>query len=278
MADIVVQFRGTVYENGYGQIAQKVMRDKRIHAVAKAIYAYLVSFAGQDGEAFPSVELMMDELGIKSRDTFYKYRKQLVEAGYITIEEQQRVKGQFYNNVYNIETIIDPDKVGDQPRSKKSTTVTSTTKKSTSINSTTINNSLSQISTLKHEQPSTTENVAVVVESNHSSMSPEVEQVKIAIENRLGTSIRGLLPMLNKWIRQYGAETLISKAEYIASQRGKWQNIVGAYRSAVVNEWDCEFMTAAFEQMAATSESSHAIQRPVRDERYAAFWALFPDV
>ena len=31
MAEIVVQFEGTVYENGYGQIAKKVMRDKSIH-------------------------------------------------------------------------------------------------------------------------------------------------------------------------------------------------------------------------------------------------------
>ena len=64
MADIVIQFRGTIYENGYGQIAQKVMRDKSLHAMSKAIYAYLVSFAGQTRTAFPSVELMLDELGM----------------------------------------------------------------------------------------------------------------------------------------------------------------------------------------------------------------------
>lgn len=120
--DLVIQFRGTVYENGYGQIAQKVMRDKTIHTTAKAIYAYLCSFAGGglevDRSAFPSVALIMDELNIKSEDTFYKYRKQLVDAGYITVDQKRDEEGKFLKNIYYIEAIVKPKKVVGIPKSK----------------------------------------------------------------------------------------------------------------------------------------------------------------
>ena len=42
----VIQFEGTIYENGYGLLAQKVMRDKDLPKQSKLIYAYMCSFAG----------------------------------------------------------------------------------------------------------------------------------------------------------------------------------------------------------------------------------------
>lgn len=107
--DHVIQFRGTIYENGYGLIAKKVMRDRNISAMAKAIYAYLCSFAstGSEGErsSFPGVSLMKAELGIATDGTFYKYRKQLVDAGYITVEKRSDKDGKFINNIYYIESV-----------------------------------------------------------------------------------------------------------------------------------------------------------------------------
>ncbi|MGE7191746.1 helix-turn-helix domain-containing protein [Lysinibacillus fusiformis] len=107
--DTVIQLRGTVYEEGYGLIAKKVMRDKDLSPVAKSIYAYLCSFAGSDknGErsAFPGVKLMMAELGIKSDDTYYKHREILIEKGYISIEKDNRNNGRFKNNIYYINAV-----------------------------------------------------------------------------------------------------------------------------------------------------------------------------
>lgn len=241
MADIVVQFKGTVYENGYGQIAQRVMRDKSIHAVAKAIYAYLVSFAGQSGIAFPGVELMMNELGIKSKDTYYKYRHQLEEAGYITVEEEQpRVKGQFGNNVYNIETV---------PCPKKSNTVKSNTKKSNTKKLDTNNNSLSKKTTNQKEQNNNNTNLVV------------------AIESHLGKSIRSLLPQLKEWVEEYGTEYLLDKARYVGSKQKSIKNIIGAYRVAVTENYE-----TALAEIAATSEESRGI-----NDRYSDFYKLFPD-
>lgn len=154
--DLVIQFEGTIYEQGYGLIAQKVMRDKDLHPMSKSIYAYLCSFAGvgKDGErsAFPGVSLMMHELGIKTDDTFYKYRKQLVQKGYIKIEKRRQTGAKFDSNIYKIVAVpvetpkeIPNPKISGmvEPYPKLSSTVEpSTVKSGTIINSSIINSSI----------------------------------------------------------------------------------------------------------------------------------------
>lgn len=103
--DSVIQFEGTIYEDGYGLLAQKVMRDRELPKQSKLIYAYMCSFAGvsKNGErtAFPSVSLQCAELGM-SEDTYYKWRKPLVEEGYIKITKQRGDRAKFDNNIYSI--------------------------------------------------------------------------------------------------------------------------------------------------------------------------------
>lgn len=105
MMDIITQFKGTVFEKGYGLIPQAAMRDKRLSAPAKAIYAYMCAFAGSGTEglrkAYPGVEIMCTELEM-SENTFYKHRKILIENGYIKIEKQRQAGSQFANNVYDL--------------------------------------------------------------------------------------------------------------------------------------------------------------------------------
>ena len=111
--DSVIQFRGTVYEKGFGQVAQKVMRDKNLKPISKAIYAYLCSFAwgrvDEERKAFPKVKDQCEELGI-TRDTYYKYRNELENKGYITIEAVNGSNGKFKNNIYYIESVPCPKK------------------------------------------------------------------------------------------------------------------------------------------------------------------------
>ena len=137
--DAVVMFEGTIYEDGYGWVAQKVMRDPDLKPQAKAIYAYICSMAGNptdidNRKAFPSVSLMKKELGIKSQDTFYKYINQLKDKGYLYVEQEKDESGKFKRNIYKIIAVPKED----LPQSKKSTTVNlpqskfSTSEKSTS--------------------------------------------------------------------------------------------------------------------------------------------------
>ncbi|GAB4074577.1 hypothetical protein GCM10028778_20800 [Barrientosiimonas marina] len=121
--DAVVMFEGTIYENGYGWVAQKVMRDSKISIQAKAIYSYICSLAGNptdiDGrKAFPSISLMKYELGIKSQDTFYKYMNQLKDKGYLKIEHEKDDKGKFERNIYKVIAVPNPPEKNDQKAKK----------------------------------------------------------------------------------------------------------------------------------------------------------------
>lgn len=92
-----------VHDTGYGLIQKSVMRNKSLSIEAKAIYGYIASFAGTSMKAYPSVELICAELNI-SEKRFRKYRKELVELGYLTIERQRLEKG-FSKNIYNLHSV-----------------------------------------------------------------------------------------------------------------------------------------------------------------------------
>lgn len=89
-----------IMSQGYGIVPKLVMRDTDIDAEAKAIYAYLCSFAGNKDTAFPSVSLMCHDLGFSER-RFYKYRKQLIEKEYISITKE-RDGNKWKHNIYHI--------------------------------------------------------------------------------------------------------------------------------------------------------------------------------
>ena len=80
-------------EEGFGIVYRGIMRDKRLTAEAKAIYAYLSSFAGERLTCYPSVELMCAELS--------KHMKMLVDAG-IVQKERQRKENRFGRNIYTL--------------------------------------------------------------------------------------------------------------------------------------------------------------------------------
>ena len=151
----VVMFEGTIYQEGYGLIARKVMRDPALKYQAKAIYAYICSFAAQGDTseriAFPSVELQVGELGMTT-DTYYKHRKALIEQGYLKIEKHRSGNGNFENNLYKVCAVPLPVKesapypknlaMDNEPHPKKSGTVNPEPKKSGTDNSGAKSNSL----------------------------------------------------------------------------------------------------------------------------------------
>lgn len=93
-----------VHAKGFGTIPKLVMKDTRLSIQAKAIYAYFRSYAGAGDTAFPSVRLIMSDLGIKDVHTFLKHRKMLEDCGYITVEQEVQSNGKFGRNIY---TLID---------------------------------------------------------------------------------------------------------------------------------------------------------------------------
>lgn len=97
-----------IMSQGFGLSPKLVMRDKRLTPEAKCIYAYLCSFAGNGNQAFPSRDIMLDELGM-SVNRYYRHLHLLLDFDYIRIErvnvEGSNLKGK---NIYTIVSLPDP--------------------------------------------------------------------------------------------------------------------------------------------------------------------------
>ena len=98
----IEQFKGTIYEYGYGTVAKSVMKSKNISIGSKALYAYLCSYAWGKNESYPTVNSIITDLGISER-TFSKHRRELEKSGYVTVEFRN-VNGQ-NRNVYILNSI-----------------------------------------------------------------------------------------------------------------------------------------------------------------------------
>lgn len=92
----------SISDQGFGNVYKKVLKDKRLTDKAKLIHCYLCSYAGGGTTAFPSVSLICYDLDF-NEGTYYEHMLYLKAYGYITIEQNQNVKGLFQNNIYTIE-------------------------------------------------------------------------------------------------------------------------------------------------------------------------------
>lgn len=99
---------------GYGTIPKFAMLDDRLPVAAKAIYAYMCSYAGAGNMAYPKRDTILHELSI-SKDKYYLYFHALIDCGYITAKQETNEKGRFssstyiLNEVLGIDPRIDPD-------------------------------------------------------------------------------------------------------------------------------------------------------------------------
>lgn len=79
---------------------QNIMRDRTLTPEAKAIYAYLCSFAGSGDFCYPGAELMRSELGMGS-DRFYRHMKILTDVGIVN-KEQERNGNKWGKTLYKL--------------------------------------------------------------------------------------------------------------------------------------------------------------------------------
>lgn len=89
-----------ILKDGYGYAPKAVMRDPELSIEAKAIYSYLATFAGNRDIAYPNVSLICSQLNISER-RFRRYKDELVQKGYITVERYRKENG-FSNNIYRL--------------------------------------------------------------------------------------------------------------------------------------------------------------------------------
>ena len=128
-----------VMSKGYGTIPKSVMQHEDLSIEAKAIYAYLASFAGAGDTAYPSVSIMCKHLGI-SRDRFYRHRKSLLDNDFIRITQHQN-EGGWSNNLYTVVSVPCPQNKDTQNKD---------TQNKDTINNSSINNSINNNSSKDH--------------------------------------------------------------------------------------------------------------------------------
>jgi hypothetical protein len=87
-------------KKGFGYVYQNVMRNKKLTIEAKSIYAYLASFSGNNEMCYPSIQLILKELGI-SKSRFYKHMELLINNGIVT-KQQEKFENRFSKNTYII--------------------------------------------------------------------------------------------------------------------------------------------------------------------------------
>ena len=200
MTDQLKQFQGTVLEQGYGIVGKSVMKDRNIHGMAKALYAYLCTYGNA---AYPKRELICADLNV-NKDTYTKYLNQLVEFGYITIEKTKNGT-KFANNIYHINQIKvpcpkkqDTEKNDHSPCPNFSDTKPSDTKNS-DINNTSSNNT--------NLNKTTTNKKSVVVFSSATQKETDVEKEVI-----LKAEICGIKKQtIKKYINQQGLDNVLTQ-------------------------------------------------------------------
>ena len=214
----IEQFKGTIYEKGYGNVAKLVMVDKTISIGAKALYSYLCSYAFGKNEAYPTVERIMQELNI-SENSFRRYRKELEDKGYITVEFKN-IKGT-NRNVYKINNSVEqkkepqnltPSKFGTLPKSTPSKFGTQIIKDSKEYNNKNIINN-------KEKKKKTERHITSIYESNEFK-----ETFNEFIDMR--KSIKK--PATNKAI-----EMIITKLEKVNNE----EQAIKMLERSIINNW-----------------------------------------
>lgn len=97
---------GSIYVDGFGMVASLIMRDKRISTTAKALYSYLMTFSNKTGEAWPTTNRILEEMNL-SKPSFYKYRDELRNHGYIDWTTFGRKAGG-RRTVYTVKMFVKP--------------------------------------------------------------------------------------------------------------------------------------------------------------------------
>lgn len=205
MADKLSFKKNSIYEEGYGIVPKKPMRDKRLSPEAKAIYAYICSFAGAGNSAFPGADLMMAELQM-SEKRFYKHRKLLIEYGYIEIVKNRR-ENRRDNNTYLISQHGSFERVQNESVHFESVQNEGPIINSININSFNNNSSSTGASYIKFFNSNFGHLISQyereLLESYiHDGMEPEVitMALKEAVKNNVRT-VRYVQSILNRWVQ-----------------------------------------------------------------------------
>lgn len=220
-----------VLSQGYGIIPKLVMKDKDLTIEAKAIYAYISSYAGNGSSAFPSVSLICGDLDI-GENRFHKHKKFLIEKGYIEVKRERDGRGVWGSNVYTINSVINysptlQNEVMDEPTRHYPSMDEPTLDGPTMDNDGTNNNSFTNNSSTnnsfnKQQQPS-------------SENQPNF--ITAWKENGFGDINQANIKTLEEWITKFdGNDSIVIKAIKLANELGKEKRNIN-YLKFILEDW-----------------------------------------
>lgn len=114
-----VRYHGDISAAGYGNVPKSVMTDTSLSLQAKALYAYLCVWTGQDMNSTPSRDIVLYHLDI-THSTYNKYIRQLLDMNYVT-RTTVTAAGRFSGIMYHLNTTV--AKPDESPEAKISDTV-----------------------------------------------------------------------------------------------------------------------------------------------------------
>ncbi len=102
---IVLHGFDPVSAGGFTQVPNIILKDPKLSANAKVVYALMLSYAWHNNRVFPGQDRMAEDLGT-SRPTVTKAVAELVQEGWL---ETQR-RGQGKTNIYILKYRVDTKK------------------------------------------------------------------------------------------------------------------------------------------------------------------------
>lgn len=97
--------KNEILKKGFGMIPKHILVHKELTFEAKGIYLFLSSYADEDRTCYPKRATIMEYLGIKSKNTYYKHLKLLTEKGYV-VSSKRRYKKEFTSNIYFLPIVV----------------------------------------------------------------------------------------------------------------------------------------------------------------------------
>lgn len=242
-----------VLSKGYGIVPKLVMKDKDLTAEAKAIYAYLASYAGGGETAFPSVSLICEDLGF-GKNRFYTHRKNLIEKGYIKVERKRKEKG-FSNNIYTlVQTVciqnkdirnessqnacIQNEDIGNEDMQNEDTN--NNRSNNNSINNNSINNNnhnqeKKEPVVVDEPKNKKTENPKSKPEESKLSSDSELREISNFYQNNFGVISPHIIDDIKHWTSDIGFELVLEAMKRAVENQRNYSYAKGIMRNWLKN-------------------------------------------
>lgn len=224
-----------VMSKGYGTVPKLVMQDKDIDPEAKAIYAYICSFAGAGTSAFPGISIMCKELPM-SEKRFHKFKNQLIKKGYLHIERERKSDGSGWgNNIYHLVQEIPDEKPVTrqndmiQPVTGQFVTLQNVTRQDVTLqNDMTINNSFTNNSSINNSS---------IKQQQQPASDNQTNFITAWKENGFGDINQGNIKTLEEWISKFdGNDSVVIKAIKVANELGEEKRNIN-YLKTILIDW-----------------------------------------